>query len=265
MVKFVGNYENNWEPKTGDVVIDYTPNSTRLMTDVNAKMKDGVLHVSKDSFEAIPQKFDYTQPFNVEDYRKTVINAGLMEFNLDPGVKGKKIQEHLLRTKGTAYLKLPEFAANQYIPLLDINSMKLPGNVNFVEKTEFLDTLKGYYTSIIRKTEEYNDLFTTDKFSASDTVTRRGVLETEINREISQLIANFSGDNLAVFLTPSGINDEKQRNTVVNEIIRLRDSDKENNKLAVDVINASEAFFSENSAENLTLEIYMVLEHTKKS
>lgn len=270
MVKFVGNYENNWEPKTGDVVIDYTPNSTRLMTDVNAKMKDGVLHVSKDSFEAIPQKFDYTQPFNVEDYRKTVINAGLMEFNLDPGVKGKKIQEHLLRTKGTAYLKLPEFAANQYIPLLDINSMKLPGNVNFVEKTEFLDTLKGYYTSIIRKTEEYNDLFTTDKFSASDTVTRRGVLETEINREISQLIANFSdstsktsrvkhisgnfsGDNLAVFLTPSGINDEKQRNTVVNEIIRLRDSDKENNKLAVDVINASEAFFSENSAENLTL------------
>ena len=33
-----------------------------------------------------------------------------MEFNLDPGVKGKKIQEHLLRTKGTAYLKLPEFA-----------------------------------------------------------------------------------------------------------------------------------------------------------
>ena len=106
-------------------------------------------------------------------------------------------------------------------------------------------------------------MFTTDKFSASDTVTRRGVLETEINREISQLIANFSGDNLAVFLTPSGINDEKQRNTVVNEIIRLRDSDKENNKLAVDVINASEAFFSENSAENLTLEIYMVLEHTK--
>ena len=56
-----------------------------------------------------------------------------------------------------------------------------------------------------------------------------------------------------MFLTPSGINDEKQRNTVVNEIIRLRDSDKENNKLAVDVINASEAFFSENSAENLTL------------
>ncbi|PGS88205.1 hypothetical protein COC98_27990, partial [Bacillus anthracis] len=76
---------------------------------------------------------------------------------------------------------------------------------------------------------------------------------TSKTSRVKHISGNFSGDNLAVFLTPSGINDEKQRNTVVNEIIRLRDADKENNKLAVDVINASEAFFSENSAENLTL------------
>ncbi|HDR7632485.1 TPA: hypothetical protein QCX75_001175 [Bacillus mycoides] len=270
MVKFVSNYENDWEPKTGDVVIDYTSDGTGLMTDVNAQMKDGVLHISKDSFEERPRKFGHNQNFTVEDYGKTVINAGLMEFNLGSGVKGKKIQEHLLSTKGTAYLKLPEFAANQYIPLLDINSMKLPGNVNYVEKTEFLDTLKGNYTSIVRKTEEYNDLFTIDKFSASDMATRRGVLETEINREVSHLVANlsnstskegvverisgnFSRDNLAVFFPHYGINEEKQRNAVMNDITRLHVSDKANNKLAGDVITASEAFFSENSAENLTL------------
>lgn len=29
--------------------------------------------------------------------------------------------------------------------------MKLPSDVNYVEKTEFLDTLKGHYASIARK------------------------------------------------------------------------------------------------------------------
>lgn len=194
MVKVAGNYDNGWTPKAGDVVIDYTSDGMGLMTDVNAQMKDGVLHVSKDSFEAIPQKSGHSQTFTVGDYNKTIINAGATEFNLESGGKGKKIQEHLLSTKGTAYLKLPEFAANQHIPLLDINSMKLPSDVNYVEKTEFLDTLKGHYASIARKTEEYNGLFTTDKFSAEDVAKRRGVLETEINREIANLTTTL-GDS----------------------------------------------------------------------
>ena len=72
--------------------------------------------------------------------------------------------------------------------------MKLPSDVNYVEKTEFLDTLKGHYASIARKTEEYNGLFTTDKFSAEDVAKRRGNLETEINREVSNLVTTL-GDS----------------------------------------------------------------------
>ncbi|MES9681819.1 hypothetical protein ABWK22_02640 [Gottfriedia acidiceleris] len=194
MVKVASNYENGWTPKTGDAVIDFTSDGMGLMTDVNAQLKDGVLHVSKDSFESIPNRSGHNQTFTVGDYNKTILNAGAMEYNLESGGKGKKLQQYLLKNKGTAYLKLPEFAANQYIPLLDTNSMKLPGDIGFVEKTEFLDTLKGHYASIARKTEEYNGLFVTDKFSAEKVAERRGVLETEINREISNLTTTL-GDS----------------------------------------------------------------------
>lgn len=194
MVKVAGNYENGWTPKAGDAVIDYTSDGMGVMTDVNAQMKDGVLHISKDSFESIPQKSGHNQTFTVGDYNKSIINAGAMEFNLESGGKGKKLQEHLLNTKGTAYMKLPEFAANQYIPLLDVNSMKLPSDVNFVEKTEFLDTLKGHYANIGRKTEEYNNLFVTDTFSESKVAERRGLLQKEINQEVSNLVTTL-GDS----------------------------------------------------------------------
>lgn len=121
MVKVAGNYDNGWTPKAGDVVIDYTSDGMGVMTDVNAQMKGGVLHVSKDSFEAIPQKPGHSQTFTVGDYNKTIINAGAIEFNLESGGKGKKIQEHLLSTKGTAYLKLPEFAGtNTFLFLISI-------------------------------------------------------------------------------------------------------------------------------------------------
>lgn len=194
MVKAVGNYEDGWTPKAGDAVIDFTTDGMGLMTDVNAQLKDGVLHVSKDSFQPVPQKSGHNQTFTVGDYNKTIINAGAMEVKLEAGGKGKKLQNYLMEHKGTAYLKLPEFAANQYVPLLDTESMKLPGDVNFVEKTEFLDTLKGHYANISRKTEEYNNLFVNDKFSEAQVAERRGVLEKEINREVSNLITTL-GDS----------------------------------------------------------------------
>ncbi|MFE4029162.1 hypothetical protein ACFX4N_23695 [Priestia sp. YIM B13551] len=194
MVNAIGNYENGWTPKTGDAVIDYTSDGMGVMTDVNAQMKDGVLHVSKDSFQPIPEKVGHNQTFTVGDYNKTIINAGAAEVNLEAGGKGEKLQKYLMENKGTAYLKLPEFAANQYIPLLDTDSMKLPGDVNFKEKTEFLDTLKGHYASIARKTEEYNNLFVTDKLDVEQVANRRNGLEKEINREVSNLVKTL-GDS----------------------------------------------------------------------
>ncbi|MEK1829041.1 hypothetical protein AAAC51_07780 [Priestia megaterium] len=62
-----------------------------VVGDVNAQMKDDILHVSKDTFEAIPEKNGRNQVFTIGDYNKTVINAGAMDYKVEGG-ESKSIQ-----------------------------------------------------------------------------------------------------------------------------------------------------------------------------
>ncbi|UOE58081.1 hypothetical protein [Cytobacillus oceanisediminis] len=193
-VKAALNHDKGWTPKAGDAVIDYTSDGMGIMTDVNAQLKDGVLHVSKDSFEQIPMKSAHNQMFTVGDYAKTVLNAGAVNYNLKAGGQGEKLQKFLLRNNGTAYMKLPEFAANQYIPLIDVDSMKLPSDMRQDDKVQFLDSVKGHYAKIARKMDEYNSTFVTNKFSEEQVAKAKSSLADEINMEASRLIQTL-GDS----------------------------------------------------------------------
>ncbi|WP_263117445.1 hypothetical protein [Bacillus subtilis] len=193
IVKAMGNRDKyeGWVPKAGDAVIDYTSEGNAALAHSNAEVKDGILHVSKDNFNPIPEKTVAGQMFTVSDYNKTIVNAGATPIKIS-GSKEKTLNEHLLGTKGTAYLKLPEFMEQQYIPLIDVNSMKLPGE-GFEDQHKFLNNIQGKYAAISRRLDEYNKLHVSEKLSVEDIEKMREGIVSDLDRDVSELTDIFRG------------------------------------------------------------------------
>lgn len=182
----------SWLPKEGDAVIDFTSEGNATLSGVNAEMKDGILHVSKDTFQPILEPTAKGQKLTVSDYNKTIVNAGAAEINLGGQENPIKLSEHLRQTNGTAYIKLPDYMKQEYIPLVDVNSMKMPDELE-EDEFKFLNNIQGKYAAIGKRMQEFEKLQTNSKLSVEDVATMREKLVEDLDRDITGLTDTFKG------------------------------------------------------------------------
>lgn len=187
IVKVAGNLKaNGWTPGVGDAVIDYTAEGISSNVDINAEIKNGILHVSKDSFESIPQQQARGQMFTIADYTRTVLNAGGTTYQTSSMNEGKRLQQYLNDTQGAAYMKLPDFASREYIPLVDVNAFDLSNPTE--DKIQYLDSIKGSYARIARDIDRHSRLAETEDLKGDKLTEAQARLEKRINKSIDDLM-----------------------------------------------------------------------------
>lgn len=219
-----------WVPQAGDSVIDFTSEGNDVLSGTNAELKNGVLHVSKDTFEPVPTNSAKGQVLTIADYNRTIVNAGKMQIQLEGAKNTVSLSQKLRETNGTAFLKLPDAFKQQYIPLIDTESMALPGE-GFKDQRKFLNQIQGKYASIGRDMDEYNSLYTNNKLTSDDVVKVRGDLIERINRNVSDVSDILSGytsnEGSQQFLSRRLENSTRLGTTGVNPVLAYK---KENGK-----------------------------------
>lgn len=200
MIKDAESFKDGWMPSKNDIVIDYTTDGPAVQGNINAVKKDGVIHVSKDHFKAVPTAAGSDATFTVQDYIKTVIKAGDESIRLEDGYESV-IAKHLADNNATAYLKLPEEvgAKNQYVPLIDVSSMSLP--LNPEEKQMFLNATQSHYARLDRLVNEYNSIHVNENTTEAKANDKKMEKIEAIQRESEALRETFakstSGDGMA--------------------------------------------------------------------